>query len=288
MLKRKITSTFNNNKKQKATTLTQSSLSYWVNPQPQTLSTINSETLFNKIGNENKELLSLEIKTMNSEWLKVLSGEMQKPYFIELKKYLQNEKANNKKIFPPEPEIYSWSRFTPPSSVKVVIIGQDPYHNVGQAHGLCFSVPHGVPPPPSLINIYNSLKKDIPSFQIPKHGNLINWAKAGVLLLNTSLTVRAHEAASHSGKGWEKFTDAVIQYLNEKENGLVFMLWGNHAIKKGKNINENKHLVLQTVHPSPLSAHRGFLVCCHWSKANAYLKSHGKQEIEWNCLSAAD
>ncbi|CAB4404110.1 unnamed protein product [Rhizophagus irregularis] len=258
MPKRKITSTFNNNKKQKATTLTQSSLSSWVNPQPQTLSTINSETLFNKIRNENKELLSLEIKTMNSEWLKVLSGEMQKPYFIELKKYLQNEKANNKKIYPPEPEIYSWSRFTPPSSVKVVIIGQDPYHN------------------------------DIPSFQIPKHGNLINWAKAGVLLLNTSLTVRAHEAASHSGKGWEKFTDAVIQYLNEKENGLVFMLWGNHAIKKGKNINENKHLVLQTVHPSPLSAHRGFLVCCHWSKANAYLKSHGKQEIEWNCLSAAD
>jgi len=132
------------------------------------------------------------------------------------------------------------------------------------------------------------LKKDIPSFQIPKHGNLTNWTKAGVLLLNASLTVRAHEAASHSGKGWEKFTDAVIQYLNEKKSGLVFMLWGNHAIKKGKNINKTKHLVLQTVHPSPLSAHRGFLECCHWSKANTYLKSHGKQEIAWDCLAETD
>ena len=137
-----------------------------------------------------------------------------------------------------ESDIYNWSRLTPPSSVKVVIIGQDPYHNDGQAHGLCFSVPHGVPPPPSLVNIYKALKKDIPSFRIPKHGNLTNWTKAGVLLLNASLTVRAHEAASHSGKGWEKFTDAVIQYLNEKKSGLVFMLWGNHAIKKGKNINK--------------------------------------------------
>ncbi|RIA90421.1 uracil-DNA glycosylase-like protein [Glomus cerebriforme] len=291
MLKRKNTTVPDNNKKQKAT-LTQSSLSSWVKIQPQeqeqTLNKIKLETLFNKVGEENKDFLSLEIKTMNSEWLKVLSEEMQKPYFIKLKEFIQNEKANNKKIFPPESEIYSWSRFTPPSSVKVVIIGQDPYHNDGQAHGLCFSVPHGVPPPPSLINIYNALKKDIPSFKIPKHGNLTNWTKAGVLLLNASLTVRAHEAASHSGKGWEKFTDAVIQYLNEKKSGLVFMLWGNHAIKKGKNINKTKHLVLQTVHPSPLSAHRGFFECRHWSKANEYLKSRGKQEIEWDCLTETD
>ncbi|RGB42076.1 uracil-DNA glycosylase-like protein, partial [Rhizophagus diaphanus] len=288
MIKRKISSaSINNSKKQKVSASVQSSLSSFVKSQPRN-QTITSETLLDKIKDENKELLSLEIKTMNSEWLKGLSDVIQKPYFIELKKYLQREKDNNKKIFPPEPEIYSWSRFTPPSSVKVVIIGQDPYHDVGQAHGLCFSVPHGVPPPPSLINIYKALKNDIPSFQIPKHGNLINWTKAGVLLLNTSLTVRAHEAASHSGKGWEKFTDAVIQYLNDRKNGLVFMLWGNHAIKKGKNINKTKHLVLQTVHPSPLSAHRGFFECSHWSKANAYLKSLGKQEIEWDCLTESD
>ncbi|CAJ0627642.1 13432_t:CDS:10, partial [Entrophospora sp. SA101] len=204
-------------------------------------------------------------------------------YYIwgkKLKKFLEEEKKKGHKIFPPEPDIYNWSRMTPPSSVKVVIIGQ--------AHGLCFSVPHKVTPPPSLLNIYKALKYDIESFKIPNHGNLSNWAKEGVLLLNTSLTVRAHEAASHSNKGWEKFTDAIIQYLNNKKSGLVFMLWGNHAIKRGKNINKGKHCVLQAVHPSPLSASRGFFDCKHWSKANEYLKANGKDEINWNCLDKTD
>ncbi|CAG8633687.1 5379_t:CDS:2 [Funneliformis caledonium] len=264
MSKRKNNSASDDNKKQKVVSKTQSSLASWVKPQ-QTRTVVNLETLFSKTDKKVKEVLSLEIETMNSEWLKVLSGEIQKSYFIE-------------------PEIYSWSRYTPPSLVKVVIIGQDPYHDDGQAHGLCFSVKNGVPPPPSLVNIYKALQRDIPSFQIPKHGNLVNWAKAGVLLLNTSLTVRAHNAASHSNKGWEKFTDAVIQYLSEKKHRLVFMLWGNHAIKKGKSINKAKHLVLESVHPSPLSAHRGFFECHHWSKANDYLKSLGKEEINWNSL----
>ncbi|CAI2167838.1 9479_t:CDS:2 [Funneliformis geosporum] len=281
MSKRNENSASDNNKKQKVANKTQSSLAAWVKPQQ--TRTVNLEALFSKTDKNVKDILSLEIETMNSEWLRALGEEIQKKYFIELKKFLKNEKENHK-IFPPEPEIYSWSRYTPPSSVKVVIIGQDPYHDDGQAHGLCFSVPEGVNPPPSLVNIYKALKKDIPSFQIPKHGNLVNWAKAGVLLLNTSLTVRAHNAASHSGKGWEKFTDAVIQYLSEKKHELVFMLWGNHAIKKGKSINNKKHLVLQSVHPSPLSAHRGFFECHHWSKANDYLKKLGKPEINWNCL----
>nr|CAG8641891.1 7377_t:CDS:2 [Entrophospora candida] len=260
----------------------QTSLTSWLTPKP--APPIKIEELEIK----NKELLSLELKTINNEWLKVLLKEIQEPYFIELKKFLEEEKKKGHKIFPPEPDIYNWSRMTPPSSVKVVIIGQDPYHDVGQAHGLCFSVPHKVTPPPSLLNIYKALKYDIESFKIPNHGNLSNWAKEGVLLLNTSLTVRAHEAASHSNKGWEKFTDAIIQYLNNKKSGLVFMLWGNHAIKRGKNINKGKHCVLQAVHPSPLSASRGFFDCKHWSKANEYLKANGKDEINWNCLDKTD
>ena len=165
--------------------------------------------------------------------------------------------------------------------VKVVIIGQDPYHNDGQAHGLCFSVPRDVPPPPSLINIYSALKKDIPSFQIPKHGNLINWAKAGVLLLNTSLTVRAHEAASHSGKGWEKFTDAVIRKISETKTGVVFILWGRYAQDKQALIDTTRHFILKSAHPSPLSAHNGFFGCKHFSKINSYLQKHGKTPIDW-------
>ncbi|CAG8543217.1 10338_t:CDS:2 [Acaulospora morrowiae] len=252
--------TTENNKKQKLSNTKQSSLAAWIKtPTVKPQDVQNTVAKISKgVGLEANELLKLEFETLNSEWLRALADEIQKPYFIGLKKFLQEEKSNNKRIFPPENEIYSWSRFTPPSSVKIVILGQDPYHGVGQAHGLCFSVPKGVQPPPSLVNIYKALQKDIPSFQIPNHGYLANWAKSGVLLLNTSLTVRAHEAASHSGRGWEKFTDAVIQHLNEKKTGIVFMLWGSHAIKKGKVINKNKHLVLDAVHPSPLSAHRGF------------------------------
>ncbi|CAG8459757.1 2324_t:CDS:2 [Scutellospora calospora] len=270
-------------KKQKTTTPKQAFLTSWIK-QPSSASGETVTKVTGKMSEEMKKLLKTELETMDGEWLKALVNEMQKPYFAELKKFLATEKSNNKKIFPPETQIYSWSKFTPPSAVKVVILGQDPYHNDGQAHGLCFSVPPNVQPPPSLINIYKGLQNDIPTFQIPKHGYLVNWAKSGVLLLNTVLTVRAHEALSHNGKGWERFTDAIIQYLNEKKTGLVFMLWGGHAIKKGKVINKTRHLVLEAVHPSPLSVHRGFLDCRHWSKANKYLKEHGKEEIEWNCL----
>ncbi|CAG8786769.1 20992_t:CDS:2, partial [Dentiscutata erythropus] len=271
-------------KKQK-TTSKQAFLTSWIKQPSQPSSEDVVTKVTGKMNDEMKKLLQIELETMDNEWLKVLINELQKPYFAELKRFLATEKSNNKKLFPPDPQIYSWSRYTPPSTVKVVILGQDPYHNDRQAHGLCFSVPQNVPPPPSLLNIYKGLKNDISTFQIPKHGCLVNWAKSGVLLLNTSLTVRAHEPASHSGKGWEKFTDAVIQYLNEKKSGLVFMLWGSHAIKKGKAINKTKHLVLEAAHPSPLSVHYGFLDCHHWSKANKYLRDHGKEEIEWSCLA---
>ncbi|KAG9292716.1 hypothetical protein G9A89_008304 [Geosiphon pyriformis] len=218
------------------------------------------EEVTKSLAADKKGLLSLEVETMNPEWLRVLS----------------------------EKDIYSWSRYTPLSGVKVVVVGQDPYHDNGQAHGLCFSVQNGIRVPPSLINIYKALQHDIPTFQVPNHGHLENWAKEGVLLLNASLTVQAHQAASHSGKGWEQFTDAIIQYLNQKKSGLVFMLWGSHAQKKGKNINKTRHCVLQAVHPSPLSFRHGFLECRHWSKANEYLKSQGKEPINWNCLVERD
>ncbi|KAL1919014.1 uncharacterized protein VTP21DRAFT_2395 [Calcarisporiella thermophila] len=237
---------------------------------------------------EAKELLKLESETMDKDWLRALKPEFGKKYFLDLKKFLLAEKKSGKKIFPPEHLIYSWSRYTPFSQVKVVIIGQDPYHNDGQAHGLCFSVPMGVTPPPSLVNIYQAIKKDIPEFQAPKHGYLASWAKQGVLLLNASLTVRAHEPSSHSGKGWETFTDAVIQYLNDKKSGVVFLLWGSHAQKKGKSINTKKHLVLKSVHPSPLSAHRGFLDCGHFAKTNEYLRSRGCKGIDWGSVMKED
>ncbi|CAO3675984.1 unnamed protein product [Umbelopsis vinacea] len=203
---------------------------------------------------------------------------------IRLKKFLENEKKEGKKIYPPESDIYSWSNFTPASKVKVVILGQDPYHGDGQAHGLCFSVKKGVRVPPSLVNIYTCLKNDYPDFKKPNHGYLENWAKEGVLLLNTSLTVRAGDAASHANKGWEELTDAVINYLNEKKSGIVFMLWGAHAQKKGAKINKSKHLVLKAVHPSPLSAHRGFMDCKHFANANKYLRDNAREEVNWNCL----
>ncbi|RUS18622.1 uracil-DNA glycosylase-like protein [Endogone sp. FLAS-F59071] len=272
-----------------------------------------ADDLFRGLNDELKALLKLESETMEESWLKALMPEMRKGYFAELKKFLKKEKEIGSKVFPPENQIYSWSVFTPLSKIKVVILGQgtfgsfldghrfnfgciahshyepcvtpDPYHDYGQAHGLCFSVPVGVRPPPSLVNIYDAIKRDIPDFVKPTHGYLEAWAKEGVLMLNASLTVRAHTAASHSGKGWETFTDAVINYLNEKKSGLVFMLWGNHAQKKGSKINQKNHLVLKTVHPSPLSVHRGFMDCKHWSQANKYLEQRGKTPVNWNCLA---
>ncbi|OZJ04680.1 hypothetical protein BZG36_02545 [Bifiguratus adelaidae] len=191
---------------------------------------------------EQRALLATEEKTMHRSWLKLLAPEMAKPYFIELKKLVQSEAKAGKKIFPPESEVYSWSNFTPLDNVKVVILGQDPYHNDGQAHGLCFSVRKGVRIPPSLVNIYKGLKIDIPDFRVPNHGYLENWAKEGVLMLNTCLTVRAHEANSHSNKGWEKFTDHIMEHLGQKRSNIVFMLWGKPAQLRGSKINRKQHL----------------------------------------------
>ncbi|KAI8077321.1 uracil-DNA glycosylase-like protein [Gilbertella persicaria] len=242
------------------------------------------KALFKGVDQETLELLDLEINTMNYGWLKVLAPELVKPYFLKLKRYLKAELDAKKTIFPPLNQIYSWSNYTPPQKVEVVILGQDPYHNFNQAHGLCFSVVKGVRVPPSLVNMYKALKNDYPDFQTPPHGYLENWAKQGVLMLNTSLSVEAHKAGSHANQGWEQFTDAIIKYLNERKSNLVFMLWGSPAQKKGARINSTKHLVLKSVHPSPLSAHRGFFECGHFKKANEYLESHGKEVINWNSL----
>ncbi|ORZ01472.1 uracil-DNA glycosylase-like protein [Syncephalastrum racemosum] len=238
--------------------------------------------LFKNLDDESKARLDLEIKNLRYEWLKVLKDELTKPYFLELKKFLKDE-SSKYTIYPPDRNIYTWSH-CPPNNVKVVIIGQDPYHNENQAHGLCFSVVKGVKVPPSLVNIYSALQKDYPDFKKPNHGYLDNWVKEGVLLLNACLTVRAHNANSHADHGWEKFTDAVIKHLNEKKSHVVFMLWGSYAQKKGAKIDSKKHLVLKSVHPSPLSAHRGFFDCGHFKKANEYLRQNAREPVNWNCL----
>ncbi|ORZ21120.1 uracil-DNA glycosylase-like protein [Absidia repens] len=245
-----------------------------------------NKSLFEGLDDETKNLLFLEMTTMHYDWLKVLKPELTKPYFLKVKRtYLKQELLDKKVIYPPAKDIYSWTNYTLPSNVKVVILGQDPYHGPNQAHGLCFSVAKGVPPPPSLVNIYKTLLKEYPDFRKPTHGYLENWAKEGVLMLNASLTVRRGEAGSHSSQGWEPFTDAVINYLNEKKSNIVFLLWGAHAQKKGAKINKTKHLVLKSVHPSPLSAHRGFFDNQHFIKTNEFLESRGRTPINWNCLA---
>lgn len=236
------------------------------------------------LSEEDRELLDLELKYLHSSWLEHLMPELTKPYFCHLKKFIAQEQSQGRHICPPEPLVYSWSQLCPLNSTRIVIIGQDPYHNDRQAMGLCFSVPSGVAVPPSLINIYKELASDISGFVIPRHGDLSGWARQGVLLLNTSLTVRAHEPTSHSGKGWEQFTDAVIQLVNRKRENVVFILWGSHAQKKANMIDKNRHLVLTGVHPSPLSAARGFFGCKHFSRTNEYLIKHGLPTIDWNLL----
>ncbi|KAJ1924243.1 uracil DNA glycosylase [Tieghemiomyces parasiticus] len=232
-----------------------------------------------------RELLRLEYETLDPSWLRVLAKEITKPYFLKLKRFLQEEKAKGQEVFPPPEDIYSWSRYTPAPEVRVVILGQDPYHNNNQAHGLCFSVRKGIRTPPSLVNMYTALERDYPDFKRPNHGYLAAWAAQGVLMLNAALTVRAHNANSHSKMGWEEFTDAVIQYVNEKRSQVVFLLWGSYAQKKGSGIDKKKHLVLKSVHPSPLSAHRGFFDCHHFKQTNDYLRSHGKPTIDWGKIS---
>lgn len=217
---------------------------------------------------------------IDESWLNVLQDEFSQDYFSALKAFLIEEKMSGQTIFPPGKEIFSAFNITPFDQVKVVILGQDPYHNPGQAHGMCFSVLPGVKAPPSLVNIYKEMETDL-GISRPNHGYLLKWASQGVFLLNSILTVRAHQAASHHGKGWEKFTDAVIQQLNDQHEGLVFILWGGYAKKKGAKIDATKHLVLKSVHPSPLSAYNGFFGSRHFSQANTYLSQNGKEPIDW-------
>lgn len=214
-------------------------------------------------------------------WHDVLAQEKQQPYFINTLKFVSQERATGKVIYPPQKDVFNAFRFTEFNQVKVVILGQDPYHGPHQAHGLSFSVRPGVPAPPSLMNIYKELANDMPGFKIPTHGFLQSWAQQGVLLLNTVLTVEAGKAHSHANLGWETFTDKVIEVLNAHREGVVFLLWGSHAQKKGNMIDCQRHHVLKAPHPSPLSAHRGFLGCRHFSQANQFLEQQGITPIDW-------
>ncbi len=216
---------------------------------------------------------------MEESWKSRLSSEFQKPYFLQLTEFVRSEYSTYR-CFPPGRQIFSAFDHTPFDEVKVVILGQDPYHGEGQAHGLCFSVGEGVPFPPSLKNIFQEVQAETGA-PIPQSGSLIRWAEQGVFLLNTCLSVRAHQAFSHSGRGWEVFTDAVISKLSAEREGLVFLLWGAPAGRKVSLIGANKHLILQCAHPSPLSAYRGFFGCGHFNEANKYLVSQGKTPIQW-------
>ncbi|PIT51560.1 uracil-DNA glycosylase [Snodgrassella alvi] len=214
-------------------------------------------------------------------WHQAIGAEKQQPYFQHILEVVRAERLAGKVIYPPAQDVFNAFKATEFAQVKVVILGQDPYHGPQQAHGLSFSVRQGIAIPPSLVNIYKELADDIPGFHIPQHGYLQHWAEQGVLLLNTVLTVRAGQAHSHAELGWEIFTDKVIAVLNAEREHIVFMLWGSHAQKKGAMIDRHKHLVLSAPHPSPLSAYRGFFGCKHFSKANAYLQEHGMTPIDW-------
>ena len=216
---------------------------------------------------------------ISNDWLSPLKEEFGKEYYKKLYQTV-NEEYKTHVIYPPADDLFNAFHFTPLHEVKVVILGQDPYHNEGQAHGLCFSVQKGVEIPPSLLNIYKELQDDL-NCTMPSSGYLKKWADQGVLLLNTVLTVRAHEANSHKGIGWEEFTDAAIRILNEQDRPIVFMLWGSNARKKNKMLNNPKHLILEAPHPSPLSAYRGFFGCRHFSKCNAFLIKNGLDPIDW-------
>ncbi len=218
---------------------------------------------------------------LNESWLQPLQPEFDAPYMKALREFLVEQRENGKTIFPKGNEWFAALDSTPLDKVRVVILGQDPYHGPGQAHGLSFSVRPGVPPPPSLINIFKELHTDL-GIPKPSHGHLQHWADQGVLLLNAVLTVEAGRAASHQGKGWEKFTDAVIRLLNDSPKPLVFILWGSYAQKKAAFVDRSRHLVITSAHPSPLSAHNGFFGSKPFSKANAYLKSHGEPEVDWS------
>lgn len=216
---------------------------------------------------------------IGNEWDALLADEIKKDYYLRLREFLKKE-YSTRTIYPPMNDIFNALRRTSYSDVKAVILGQDPYHGAGQAHGMCFSVKKGTPPPPSLQNIFKELKSDL-GIDPPNHGELTAWADSGVLLLNTVLTVREGAANSHKGMGWEQFTDRIIQLLNQREQPMVFLLWGGNARAKAGLITNQNHLVLQCAHPSPLSAYNGFFGCRHFSKTNEFLKQHGIEPINW-------
>ncbi|KAI9168140.1 uracil DNA glycosylase [Blastocladiella emersonii ATCC 22665] len=230
--------------------------------------------------------LALERANMHPSWYWRLAPEFEKPYFKKLKEFLDAELASGQRVFPPPDDVYSWARI-PFGKIRAVILGQDPYHGPNQAHGLCFSVRPGVPPPPSLVNIYKELEADV-GVPRPNHGYLMGWARQGVLMLNSVLTVRQANANSHAKKGWETFTDAVVAKVNEEAENVVFILWGKPAQVKGAKINKSKHCVLQAPHPSPLAAHRGFFGSKPFSQANTYLEAHDRDPIDWSRLSIED
>lgn len=218
--------------------------------------------------------------TIEKSWKEILKGEFSSQYFSELKEFLVEEKKKFR-IYPPGNMIFNAFNKTPFDKVRVVLLGQDPYHGKGQAHGLCFSVPEGIPQPPSLVNIFKELKSDL-GIPLPAHGNLEKWSSQGVLLLNAILTVRANQAGSHQNRGWEKFTDSVIHNISEKLTGVIFLLWGRYAQAKEVLIDSNKHYILKAAHPSPYSADNGFYGCKHFSMTNEILSRHGLDEIDWN------
>ena len=221
---------------------------------------------------------------LEKSWLEAVGEEFEKDYMIGLKAFLVEEKQNGHTVYPKGADIFNALNHTPFDQVKVVILGQDPYHGQGQAHGLSFSVQKGVAVPPSLKNIYKELAEDFPGYITPNHGELTKWADEGVLLLNATLTVRAHEANSHQGRGWEKFTDRIITELSNKREGIVFLLWGKYAQNKSALIDGRKHTILMAPHPSPFSAHTGFLGCKHFSKANEILQKEGKAPVDWQIV----
>lgn len=221
---------------------------------------------------------------LRREWLSLLESEFEQTYMRELGEFLRAEKALGKDIYPPGSQLFAALDALAPNDIKVVILGQDPYHGPGQAHGLCFSVPRGQKIPPSLHNIFRELRDDL-GISLPHHGDLSSWATQGVLLLNSALTVERGLAGSHQGRGWERFTDAVIGAVNQVAQPTAFLLWGGHAQRKGSEIDSQRHLVLRAPHPSPLSAHRGFLGCRHFSQANAFLASHQRAVIDWSLPS---
>lgn len=216
---------------------------------------------------------------INEGWKTLLKEEFEKPYFYDLRSFLIEEKKKYN-VYPPGNLIFNAFDSTPPDKVKVVLLGQDPYHGIGQAHGLCFSVPDGIKPPPSLVNIYKEMNSDL-GLPIPQTGNLQPWTKQGILLLNATLTVRANQPLSHQNKGWELFTNTVIRLISEEKTGIVFLLWGKHAQEKESLIDTAKHFILKAAHPSPFSANNGFFGCKHFSKTNEILRSLGKEEIDW-------